>query len=98
MRKDLTKVEKLDYQHPGLADQLRQWLSQGISSRRIVELVFGRYQVCLSKSAIAYFRKARWVPEQEHLLEKKIEARAAQEVAREQETKAAMAWKNTREA
>ncbi len=90
MRKDLTKVEKLDYQHPGLADQLRQWMSQGIPCRQIVELVLERYQVRLSKSALGRFRTRRWAPEQERLREKLVEAHAAQELQREREIRSAM--------
>ncbi len=91
MRKDLTKIEILDRRHPGLADNIRDWFSQGISTRKVLALVRERYPLELSRNPIALFRARVWAPEQELLRQKKIEARAAQEVAREQEVKAALA-------
>ncbi len=88
MRKDLTKVEKLDYQHPGLADSIRDWFLQGISAQQISDLVRERYKLAISKFPIAKFRVKVWVPEQKLLTEKRIEARVAQELASEREMRA----------
>ena len=89
--KRLTKIEKLDQQFPGLADDVRKWFAQGISCEKIAELLFERYQVSLSAAPIGSFRCRRWVPEQDLLQEKRIETLAAQEAAREREIKAALA-------
>jgi hypothetical protein len=91
MKKRLTKVEELEVRHPGLADQLRVWFSQGIFVRQIPELITEQYKVPVSESAISSFRRKRWVPEQELLREKKLNAIVALEVAREQEIRASMA-------
>ncbi len=90
MFKRLSTVEILDQRFPGLADQLRQWMSEGIPCRQIAELVFERYQVRLSKSALGRFRTRRWAPEQERLREKMVEAHAAQELEREREIHSAL--------
>lgn len=80
----LTKLEKVDQQLPGLADDVRKWFAQGISCTRIAALIAERYPISLSRTPVARFRARRWVPEQERLREKRIELLAAQELAREQ--------------
>lgn len=91
MRSDLTKIEKLDAQYPGLADSIRKWFLQGIPMQEISELLREHYKLAISTFPIAKFRAKRWVPEQRLLREKKIEARAAQEVADERQVKASVA-------
>jgi hypothetical protein len=89
----LTKIERLDQQFPGLADQVRKWFTQGISCEKVGVLLAERYPLAapVSHSTVAAFRSKRWVPEMEMFREKKIAALAAQEVAREREIKAAFA-------
>jgi hypothetical protein len=87
----LTKIEQLDHTHPGLADSVRNWFAQGITAEKIVELLFEQYHVSVTTSPISSFRSRRWAPERERVQEKRIEALAALEVARELEIKASMA-------
>lgn len=87
----VSKIEKLDLQHPGLADDTRKWFSEGTSCQKIVALLGARYQVTVSKTQVARFRCRSWVPEQKLLRLKKLEILAVQEVAREREVKATLA-------
>jgi hypothetical protein len=89
--KQLTKIEKLDGQFPGLADDVRKWLTRGIFCREIAGLLAEKYPVSVTTGTVGSFRMRRWVPEQELLREKRIEALAAQMVASEREIKAALA-------
>jgi hypothetical protein len=90
MRKTLTRIEKLDQEFPGLADDVRKWFSQGISSEKIAVRLFERYTVSLTEAPVSSFRLRRWVPEQRLLMEKKIAAQAAFELEREREVRAAI--------
>ena len=81
--KRLTKIEILDQQFPGLADEVRKWFAQGISCKKIAELLFDRYGVSHSNSPVETFRARRWVTEQRLLQEKKIAALVVREIARE---------------
>ena len=89
----LTKIERLDQQFPGLADQVRNWFTQGISCEKVAVLLAERYPLAapVGHSTVGSFRRKRWVGEMELLREKKIAVWAAQEVAREREIKAAFA-------
>jgi hypothetical protein len=89
--KRLTKIEQLDQRIPGLAENVKRWFSQGVSSEQVAVLIFKHYQVSLTSSPVSSFRTRRWVPEQELLEEKKIAALAALEVAREEAIRASMA-------
>lgn len=91
----LTKVELLDRQFPGLADQVRRWFVAGHSCVKVAELLRHQYGEAarLGQSTVGSFRVKRWVPEREMLREKKISILAAQEVAQEREIKAALACK-----
>ena len=92
MRKQLTRIERLDAQIPGLAEQVGTWFAQGLPVRRVAVLLFERYHLSLPPRTVGNFRARRWVPEQERLREKRLEALAAQEVAREREVRAALAF------
>ena len=87
----LTKIEILDAQYPGLADDVRKWFAQGIAATRIVQFLAEKYRVSMSATPIARFRSRRWVPEQRLLQEKRAAVRAAEDVAREREVKASLA-------
>lgn len=91
----LTKIELLDAQYPGLANQVRQWFTAGISCVRVAELLFERYGegARLWPSTVGNFRLKRWVPERQLLLEKRILIQAKLEVACEREIKQALACK-----
>ncbi len=89
--KQLTKIEQLDAQFPGLADNVRNWFAQGVTSEQIVALLFEKYQVSLTTSPISSFRNKRWARERERIEEARISALVALEVAREEEIKASMA-------
>ncbi len=90
MRMQLTKIEVLDQQYPGLADQVREWFCKGTSAKKVVALVGERYQVLLPIGTVLNFRSRRWVPEQKLLLEKKIALQAAAQVARDQAVRASL--------
>lgn len=89
--KRLTKIEKLEGQFPGLADDVRKWLARGVACDEIAGLLSEKYPVPVSPSQVKIFRAHRWVPEQELLREKRIAVLAAQMVASEREVKAALA-------
>jgi hypothetical protein len=93
----LTKIEELDAQHPGLADQVRNWLAQGVTVARIADLLFDRYHVSLSKHTVGRFRKRRWVPEQDLLRERRVTALVEREVAREIEIRDSLAYPTAEE-
>ncbi len=88
--KQLTKIEQLDTRFPGLADNVRKWFAQGITSEQIVGLLFEHYQVSVTTSPISSFRSRRWAPERERIEERRIAALVALEVTREQEIRASM--------
>ena len=88
--KQLTKIEQLDAQFPGLADSVRNWFAQGVTAEHIVGLLFEKYQVSLTTSPISSFRNKRWARERERMEEARITALVALEVAREEEIKASM--------
>jgi hypothetical protein len=87
MRK-LSKIERLDQQYPGMADDTRNWLAQGISCEKIAVRLSDKYQVAIATSPVKRFRCGRWVPEQKLLRERKIALLAAQQVAQEKEMRA----------
>ncbi len=80
--KRLTRIEILDHNHPGLADQMREWFLQGIAVRKIPPLVLEKYNLRVSDTHVARFRRRRWVRELETAREKRIEAFIEQELAR----------------
>jgi len=59
----LTKIEQLDMQIPGLANQVRMWFDQGVSARAVRELLREQYGVSVSETLISNFRAWRWAPE-----------------------------------
>jgi hypothetical protein len=87
----LSKIERLDQEHPGLADDARKWFAQGISCRKIAALLSDKYQIALTMTPVGRFRCRRWVPEQNLLREKRIELLAAQQIAEEREVRATLA-------
>jgi hypothetical protein len=91
MRFELTRIEILDTQHAGLADDVRKWLTQGITVAKIVTLILEKYQLSLSPGALWRFRCKCWMRELELLREKKITLLAEQEIARERAVKASLA-------
>ena len=88
--KQLTKIEQLDQQIPGLADDVRNWFAQGVTSEQIVGLLFEKYQVSVTTSPISSFRNRRWAPERQRIEDQRIAALVALEVVREQEIKSSM--------
>jgi hypothetical protein len=91
MHYQLSKIEQLDVQFPGFADDIRNWLLQGIAAAKIPALLFEKYRVSVTAGMVGHFRSERWVPEQRLLREKKIAARAELEVSRDMAAKASMA-------
>ena len=91
MNKKVSRIEQLDLQFPGLADEVRKWLAQGISSKKIAELLPTLYPVSVKRWTVGKFRSRVWVPEQALLREKKIEAQAQFEVERDRAVKLALA-------
>jgi len=89
--KRLTKIEKLDFQFPGLADQLGEWFAQGIGVREIPRLLLEKYNISISATPVAKFRCHFWVPEQEMLREKRLNALAELQAAHEQALRASLA-------
>jgi cytochrome c-type biogenesis protein CcmH/NrfF len=81
--KKLTKIEILDRQFPGLAEEVRKRFAEGISCKKIAELLVDRYGLSLSHNPVETFRARRWAPEQRLIQEKKIAALVVQEIARE---------------
>ncbi len=79
--KRLTRIEILDHDHPGLADQLREWFLQGIPVRKIPPLVLEKYNLRVSDTHVARFRRRHWVRELDLAREKRIEAFIEQELA-----------------
>ena len=87
----LTAVEKFDLQHPGFADDVRQWLAQGISAAKIEPLLSAKYQIPIPPGIVGRFRTRCWVPEQRLLREKRLAALAEEQVAQELAIKAELA-------
>jgi len=85
--KKLTKIEQLDQQFPGLADDVRMWFWQGFPVLRVVDLLRERYHVSVPKSTVGNFRARRWVRERESRLRQLVTRQAATEVTRELEMK-----------
>ena len=77
----LTRIEKLDQQYPGLADSVRDWFNQGISSEKVKELIREKYGFTVGRWDVGYFRTERWVPERELLRRNKMAALVAEEMA-----------------
>jgi hypothetical protein len=89
--RQITRIEELDVQYPGLADEVRTWFSQGIAAAKVAALLFEKYGVRVQPTTVGSFRSRRWVREQQLLQKRKIEILAAAEVAREQAIKASLA-------
>ena len=87
----LTKIEMLDGQYPGLADEVGKWFAQGVTCKQIAARLTEKYKVKVTTTTVGGYRFRRWVPERDRLREKRLEALAAQEVASEREVKAALA-------
>ncbi len=87
----LTKIEKLDHDYPGLADQVREWFAQGVAVRQVPKLVFAKYNLRITETPVARFRSRRWVQEQELMQEKRIEALIARLYAHDDEIALALA-------
>jgi hypothetical protein len=87
----LTKIEKLDHDYPGLADQLREWFAQGVAVRQVPRLVFAKYNLRITEAPVASFRSRRWARERELLLDRRIDALLARLSAREDEIALALA-------
>ncbi len=84
----LTKIEMLDHQYPGLADQLRQWFLQGIAVRQIPRLVLEKYELHISETPVARFRRRRWVREQEMAMQQRIQVLVEEQIARDEAARA----------
>jgi hypothetical protein len=87
----LTAIEKLDSAHPGLVDDVCVWFTQGLPVRRVTEMVMEKYNVKVTRSAVAGFRTKRWVPQQRMLCEKRLNVLAQIQVQRELAVKAGLA-------
>lgn len=83
----MLKIEKLDQRFPGLANQVRQWFNEGVTVRKVEELLALRYNVRVPRPTIGRFRARRWVPERELSREKRITAAAIGELLRELQLK-----------
>jgi hypothetical protein len=59
----LTRIEQLDKQIPGLANEVRMWFDQGVSARAVRDLLRKQYGVSVSETLISNFRAWRWAPE-----------------------------------
>ncbi len=86
--KRLTKIEKLDHDYPGLADQLREWFLQGIAVRKIPGLVLEKYQLHISETPVARFRRRRWVREHEMAMQQRIQVLVEEQIACEEAKRA----------
>jgi hypothetical protein len=61
--KQPTKIEQLDKQIPGLANQVRVWFDQGVSAHAVRDLLRKQYGVSVSETLISNFRAWRWARE-----------------------------------
>ncbi len=84
----LTKIEMLDHQYPGLADQMRQWFLHGIPVRTIPRLVFEKYKLSISATPVARFRRRRWVREHEMAMQQRIQVLVEEQIACEEAKRA----------
>jgi hypothetical protein len=85
--KQLTRIEKLDQQYPGLADQVRRWFALGVHVRKVSELLHEHYHVSVPQATVANFRAHRWVRELEARDAESARRGAAVEICRELEIK-----------
>jgi hypothetical protein len=76
VRRILTKIERLNGSHPGLATDARILLDQGLSAKKVAEVLNEKYLVRISRSAVGKFRTDRWGPELDLLREKVLTAKA----------------------
>jgi 5'-3' exonuclease len=81
--KQLTKIEQLDESYPGLADNVRKWFDHGVQVRKVAELLFQQYNVCVPRATIGNFRARRWACEREGRHRAAIRREAVEEVCRE---------------
>ncbi len=81
--KQLTKIEQLDAQFPGLADDVRKWFDLGVHVRQVAKFLFERYGVSVPKSTVGNFRARRWAREREVRQNEAVRREAVEEVCRE---------------
>ena len=74
-----TRIEQLDAQFPGLADQVRSWFNHGISAERVALLLREVYGVQVPAPTVANFRARRWAKEVRRRLAERIAAEAARD-------------------
>jgi hypothetical protein len=91
MRRQLTRIEMLDAQYPGLEDDVRRWFTEGLTTAKVAERIREKYGISLPARTVGGFRSTRWAPAQRLLVEKKVEAQAAHEVALERAIKQSLA-------
>ena len=85
--KQLTRIEKLDQQFPGLAVRVKVWFDKGVEVRKVVELLREHYQVDVPRSTVGNFRAHRWVPDLRAREIASAKREAALEMCRELEMK-----------
>ena len=76
----LSRIEKFDQQFPGLADSVRDWFAQGITSEKVKDLLREKYGLAVGKWDVSYFRTVRWARELALAREKRIAVLAAQDL------------------
>lgn len=64
MRSRLTRVEQLDAQHPGLANDVKKWFSEGLAAGSIAEEVRKKYGAVMRPTTLGRYRICRWLFEQ----------------------------------
>lgn len=77
-----TRIEQLDRQFPGLADQVRAWFNHGISSEKVAARLWERYQVRIPAATVGSFRARRWAREMRIRLAGRIKAEATADFQR----------------
>jgi hypothetical protein len=61
MRSRLTRVEQLDAQHPGLANDVKKWFSEGLAAGSIAAGVQKKYGVLVRPTTLGRYRNCRWL-------------------------------------
>jgi len=74
-----TRIERLDQEHPGLADQVRAWFDQARTVKQVSALIQAHYGVFVWPDVVGNFRRVRWVREREEAREKRLTAAALAE-------------------
>jgi ribulose bisphosphate carboxylase small subunit len=89
VRKDLTKIEKLDAQFGGVAAKVKMWFDQGVTSQQVAQLLQEQYPISIRRETVARYRTRHWARERELRLEKQAQIEAEAAFAKLQEMRAA---------